>query len=188
MNKERELVGIIEGNAWFIEILRIVRRLNLPEWCVGAGIIRNIVWDHLHSYVMPSPIADVDVAFFDPTDLSRDRDHHLQARLASEQPDIPWEVTNQAGVHLWFEAHFGHAVEPLCSLYEAVASWPETTTSVAVRLTGSNAIEVLAPLGLDDLFGMVVRRNPARVSEATYLRRIAEKRYLQRWPMVQIIQ
>ena len=46
-------------------------------------------------------------------------------------PDVPWEVTNQAHVHLWFEEHFGHAVPPLSSLSDAVASWPEYATSVA---------------------------------------------------------
>lgn len=188
MNKEQDLLGIVEGNSWFIEVLRVVQSLDLAEWCVGAGVIRNIVWDYLHSYSIPSPLADVDVAFFDPADLSRDRDHLLQTRLAFERPDVRWEVTNQAGVHLWFEAHFGHPVHPLRSLYEAVSSWPETATSVAVRLTRNNKIEILAPLGLDDLFGMVVRRNPSRVSPATYLSRIAEKRYLERWPMVRIIQ
>ena len=188
MNKEQDLLGIVEGNSWFMEVLRVVQSLDLANWCVGAGVIRNIVWDYLHSYAIPSPLADVDVAFFDAADLSRDTDHLLQKRLAHARPDVPWEVTNQASVHLWFEEHFGHHVQPLRSLYEAVSSWPETATSVAVRLTRNNKIEILAPLGLDDLFGMIVRRNPSRVSQVTYLSRIAEKRYLERWPMVRIIQ
>jgi hypothetical protein len=187
MDRRNELVEIIEGNSWFMDVLRAVRELPLSEWCIGAGVIRNIVWDHLHSYSTPSPLADADAAFFDLGDLGRERDYLLQAQLAREFPDVPWEVTNQAGVHLWFEEHFGYPVEALQSLHEAVASWPETATSVGVRLTRSNAIEVFAPLGLDDLFGMIVRRNPKRVSEATYLKRIADKRYLERWPQVRIV-
>jgi hypothetical protein len=77
-------------------------------------------------------------------------------------------VTNQAAVHLWFERYFGHAVPPLASLEEAVASWPEYATCVGLRLEANDAITVIAPHGLEDLFGLLVRRNPVRVSVETY--------------------
>jgi hypothetical protein len=96
-------------------------------------------------------------------------------------------VTNQAGVHLWFESYFGHPVEPLTSIEEGVSTWPETATSVAVRLLPDNSIHVIAPLGLKDLFAMIIRRNPRRVSVETYRKRIAEKRYMQRWAQVRIV-
>jgi hypothetical protein len=101
-------------------------------------------------------------------------------------PDTPWEVTNQAAVHHWFENYFGHAVEPLTSLQEAVASWPEYATSVGLCLHADDSIEVIAPHGLDDLFNCVVRRNPARVSLATYRQRTTQKNYTARWPRVTI--
>jgi hypothetical protein len=46
---------------------------------------------------------------------------------------------------------------------------------------------VIAPHGLADLFAMVVRRNPARVSVETYRRRVASRRYTQRWPRVTVV-
>lgn len=100
---------------------------------------------------------------------------------------MPWEVTNQAGVHLWFEAYFGYAVAPLTSLEEAVASWPEYATSVGVRLEADDSLTVIAPHGLDDLFDLVVRRNPVRVSVETYRERVAQKRYAERWPKVTVV-
>ena len=132
-------------------------------------------------------MADIDVAYFDPRDLSRGRDRDLQSCLAHSHPDLPWEVTNQAGVHLWFEEAFGHAVEPLRSIEEAVASWPETATAVAVWLDPQGTIEVIAPLGLSNLFAQTVRRNPRRVSVETYRNRITEKRYSDRWPQIRVI-
>jgi hypothetical protein len=188
MPLEERLVQIVRSNAWFMRVLEIVAERNLPSWCVGAGALRNIVWDCLHRYTRPSYLADVDVAFFDPSNLSPDRDRAIQQQLTGQAPDIPWEVTNQAGVHLWFEQYFDYPVEPLQSLQDAVATWPETATSVAVRLTPVGTIEVIAPLGLNDLLAMVVRRNPRRVSVETYRQRIAEKQYLKRWPKVQIIE
>jgi len=132
-------------------------------------------------------LSDVDVAHFDASDLSPETDAALERRLSTLLPGVPWEVTNQAAVHRWFEGHFGHAVAPLRSLDEAVASWPEYATSVGLTLRADDAIEVIAPHGLDDMFAIVVRRNPTRVSLPTYRQRIAQKRYAERWPKVRIV-
>ena len=164
--------------------LRAARSLGLASWCIGAGALRNLVWDHLHGHAVPSALADIDLAYFDADHLGAERDRELQAQLRRQAPTLPWEVTNQAAVHLWFESYFGHAVAPLASLHEAVASWPEYATAVGVRLHADEGIEVIAPHGLDDLFGIFVRRNPARVSVETYRQRVQEKRYAERWPRV----
>ena len=155
---------------------------------MGAGAVRNLVWDALHGHSTPSALADIDVAHFDACDLSSERDALLQQRLHDLAPSLPWEVTNQAGVHLWFEQHFGHAVAPLESLEDAVASWPEFATCVGLRLDDDDRLHVIAPHGLDDLFAMVVRRNPARVSVETYRERVATKRYAQRWLRVTVVE
>jgi hypothetical protein len=102
-------------------------------------------------------------------------------------PSLPWEVTNQAGVHLWFESHFGHPVPPLYSLADAIGTWPEFATSVGITLTDEDEISVLAPHGLADLFTMCVRRNPVRVSVETYRQRVAQKQYQERWPRVTVV-
>jgi len=182
-----ELIRIAVNTAWFSRVLKAVAALGLPSWCVGAGAVRNLVWDHLHGCHEPSRLADIDVAYFDPDDLSAEREADWQHRLQSAEPQYPWEVTNQARVHVWYETYFGYAVEPLRSLDEAVATWPETATSVGLTLQPNGAPRVIAPFGLADLFGMVVRRNPARVSLEQYRRRITEKRYAERWPRVKII-
>lgn len=57
---------------------------------------------------------------------------------------------------------------------------PFTTSS-------SPSIGITAPHGLEDLFAMRVRRNPAVVSVATYRQRVAEKRYAERWPRVTVV-
>ena len=170
-----------------MDVLRAVRDLELDSWCVGAGAVRNLVWDSLHGYDVPSSLSDVDVAYYDNDDLAPEKDAELQGRLAAARRHVPWEVTNQAAVHTWFEGHFGHVVCPLRSLEEAVASWPEFATSVGLHLRWDDSLVVLAPHGLDDLFNIVVRRNPTRVSVETYRQRVAQKRYYERWPRVRIV-
>ena len=181
------LVALARATPWFMDALAHVRALRLGAWCVGAGAVRNLVWDALHGHAAPSALADIDVAHFDANDISSQHDARLQQRLQAMAPSLPWEVTNQAGVHLWFEQHFGHAVAPLASLPDAVASWPEFATCVGLWLDDDDALHLIAPHGLDDLFAMVVRRNPARVSVETYRERVATKRYAQRWPHVTVV-
>jgi len=182
-----QLVVLAQKSAWFMPALEAVRALHLKSWCIGAGAVRNLVWDHLHAFTAPTKLQDVDVAYFDAEDLRPETEQAIQSLLSARRPAIPWEVTNQAAVHLWFESHFGHAVAPLNSLREAVASWPEYATCVGLTLTEDSKIEVIAPYGLNDLFSITVRRNPARVSTETYRRRIAEKRYSERWPGVTVV-
>ncbi|USX14517.1 nucleotidyltransferase family protein [Oxalobacteraceae bacterium OTU3CAMAD1] len=184
---EERLCHIARSSTWFMAALGTVRDLKLPSWCIGAGAVRNLVWDALHDYSTPSQLPDVDVAYFDASDLAPDTDADLQRRLHEATPGIPWEVTNQAGVHRWFEAYFGHAVEPLASLPEAVASWPEYATSVGLCLNPDDSIDVIAPHGLNDLFNCVVRRNPTRVSMETYRLRVEQKNYALRWPRVTVV-
>lgn len=184
---EEELHRIVNETAWLTRALKTVRQLDPPSWCIGGGALRNAVWDALHGYKEPSFLADVDVAYFDPSDVSEERDQKLEEDLKGLEPDLPWDVKNQAGVHLWFESIFGHPVEPLASLEDAVATWPETATAVAVRLDARDRLTVIAPFGLGDLFNMVVRRNPRRVSASTYSQRINSKRYTDRWPRVHIL-
>jgi hypothetical protein len=46
---------------------------------------------------------------------------------------------------------------------------------------------VVAPCGLEDLFALVCRRNPRRVSVEHYRRRLRDKRVAERWPRVTIV-
>ncbi len=101
-------------------------------------------------------------------------------------PKHQWEVTNQAGVYLWYENCFGSPMPALASLEEGVGSWPEYATCVGVGLEADNSVYVIAPHGLDDLFELKVRHNPAKVNLVTYQKRLELKRFNERWPLVQI--
>ena len=184
---EERLISIARSAPWLMSALRAVRQLELQSWCIGAGAIRNLVWDVLHCAPSAAAPADIDVAYFDASCLDSERDKQLQEKLNRLLPGVPWEVTNQAAVHLWFESYFGHPAEPLHSLEEAVASWPEYANSVGLTLNQNDSISVIAPHGLHDLFSMVVRRNPNRVSVETYRERVAQKQYTGRWSKVTVI-
>jgi hypothetical protein len=182
---EARLRTILLGDGWFLAILEAARRVNAPEWVIGAGVIRDIVWDQLEGRPR-SKSNDIDLAFFDPHNLSRERDLDVERALERELTS-EWDAKNQAAVHLWYEARFGHAIHPIVSIEDAVSRWPEPATAVAVRLEMDGRLTVVAPLGLEDLFGIVLRRNPRQITEAYFEQRLARKRPLERWPHVRIV-
>jgi uncharacterized protein len=184
---EHELIAIVRQTPWLTRALAAVRALGAPEGAIGAGAVRMAVWNHLHGFSETPALRDVDVVYFDPGDLSKEREDAYLAELRALEPDFPWEITNQAAVHQWLTDAAGKPFAPFRSLEQGVATWPETATSVAVRLNADDSIGVVAPLGLEDLFGMVVRRNPARASVETFRQRIGEKRWTERWPKVRIV-
>ena len=170
-----------------MEVLRAVRDCDPPDWVVGAGVIRDLVWDEMHAGFSAARVRDVDVAFFDPSDLSPERDLEVQRALEHRLGAVPWEAKNQAAVHTWFERVFGYPVEPLTSIADAVGTWPETATSVAVRLEPDESLRIIAPYGLEDLLNGTCRRNPRRVTMELYRRRLLSKRVAERWPKVRVI-
>jgi hypothetical protein len=185
LDQQQQLEAILTESSWFVAVLETVRTLELPHWVVGAGVIRNLVWDALEGRT-PGEVRDVDVAFFDSADLSRERDREVERELRAQMPEVPWEVTNQAGVHLWYAAHYGQQIPPALSIEDAVGMWPETATAVAVTLD-DGGLRVIAPVGLDDLLGLVLRRNPRQVTREYFARRVREKRVSERWPHVRVV-
>ncbi|TDM06950.1 MAG: hypothetical protein C4K60_18965 [Ideonella sp. MAG2] len=164
--------------------LDCIAQLRLQSWCIGAGAIRGLVWDHLHGFAEHSWLGDVDMVYFDASESPQHSEMALQNSLQRMAPDLPWEVTNQATVHHWYEREFGIKVEPLGSLEEGVASWPEYATCVGVTLDPNKRVRVIAPWGLDDLFNLRVRHNPVRASVKDYRKRMVEKNFSSRWPSV----
>ncbi len=187
MSERERLVGIVEATPWLMRILQTVRRVGMPHACVGAGAIRATVWDRLHGYTVASLPPDVDVAYFDSSDVSRESEASYGRRLGELEPGFTWDVVNQAAVHLWYESHFGRKIVPFESVEEGVGFWPETATAVGVWLDASGSVQVVAPCGLADLLGCVVRRNPRFDSVQQFRARVEAKRYGDRWPKVEVV-
>jgi hypothetical protein len=173
----RDVVGLIESDPEAMSILRAAAGLGLPDWWIGAGFVRNRVWDAI-SDLPARPERDVDVAYFCPEKPDPHEDTLAEARALAIMPAVPWEIRNQARMHL------RNGTEPYRSSLDAIVRWPETATCVAVTLRG-DAVHLVACHGMDDLVGMVVRPSPAfadPAGRAKIQRRMADKGWLDRWP------
>ena len=106
------LEDILRRAPLLMQALRAARDVDAPDWLINAGAIRDVVFDSLHDRPLTTPPRDVDLGFFDPDDLSSERDAEVEAALRERAPDLPWEAKNQAAVHLWYPKRFGFDVPP----------------------------------------------------------------------------
>lgn len=179
---EDRLRAILAADPVRIEALTLVRSLDLPDGWIGAGFVRDAVWDHLHGRTFAPPIGDVDIVWYDPRQTSPELDREFEDRLKQANPAFDWSVKNQARMH------HRNTDSPYQSVNDAMRFWPETATAVAVRLTSSGTLDICAPFGLCDLFGLVIRPTPTFESErrATFDQRVSTKAWLSRYPLLKV--
>jgi hypothetical protein len=173
---------LLEAHADLHALLLHVASLGLPDCWIGAGFIRNTVWDVLHGREIDvSRLNDVDVIFFDPSDIRRERESDLENRLHEISPGAIWSVKNQARMHL----RNGDA--PYRDTFEAVAHWAETATALAARSLDGR-IDVMAPHGVKDLLNLIVRPVPAFEQKMeVYRERVLSKDWPARWPRLTML-
>ena len=183
VQQHRQLVAdTMRASAWHLEALEIVRELGLADWAIGAGFVRNAVWDRLHGFAVMTPLNDIDVLYFDPSNLSIERDIHIEEVLFAAHPDRPGSVHNQARMH------FRNNDEPYRSTADAISFWLETATGVAVSLDDAGDLTVIAPFGLTDLIGMQSRPTEAGLIRLDQYRdRMISKDWPGTWPQVTVL-
>lgn len=164
------------------QILSSVQALRLPDCWIGAGFVRDAVWDSLHGRSPSSPIGDIDVIWFN-LDTDADTDRQLEAKLSMMQPELRWSVKNQARMHI------RNGDIPYKSTEDAMRWWPETATVVAVRRHDDDRCEIIAPYGLGDLFELVITPTPAfAVKKYKVVKdRMVEKDWLVRYPLLRVL-
>jgi len=168
--------------------LRAAREVDAPDWLIGGEAIRERIWDRLRLASGRARASDVELAFFDASRLAGEREREVHSALVGVAPDICWEATNRAAVHLWYEEVYGVELAPLSSCAEGVVISPETATAVGVRLLADDSLGVVAPYGLEDLFGLVCRRNPRVLTREQFRRRVQTRQIARRWPGVRIVE
>jgi uncharacterized protein len=182
-----ELRAILAAEPWFMDVLEVVAEVDPPDWFVGAGAVRDLVWDvRFGGGFEPARVKDVDVAFFDPHDLTSGRDAEVELALSTRRPEVTWDAKNQAAVHRWYPERYGLEVAPLRSTAEGIGTWPEPCTCVGARLEADGALMVVAPLGLDELLDGTWSRNPVRVTPEEAERRRLRKDPVRRWTGVTV--
>ena len=183
----RDISQLVRNDKWMVNILSVVRTLELPDWYIGAGFVRSKVWDTLHGYTKRTLIPDIDVIYLDRNDFTNEEagkestkaEIRYENKLRVLMPEINWSVTNQSRMHLF------HNDKSYVSSEEAIGQWVETATCVGVRLDKENNVIVAAPRGIDDLVNMILRPT-SDFQKELFSKRVNNKGWLKKWPKLRI--
>ncbi|TIS84939.1 MAG: nucleotidyltransferase family protein, partial [Mesorhizobium sp.] len=163
-------LGIVAADPLLADTLARVRAFALPDWLVVSGALYNSVWNHLTGKPSGYGIRDVDLFYFDDTDLSYEAEDAVIRRAARhfEGLPLPVEVRNQARVHLWYPQKFGQPCPRYTSSSESVSYFASKTHAVGVRYGADGQLELVAPFGLDDLFSFRITPNRVMDNQRTH--------------------
>lgn len=163
-----------------MKALLAAAEMGLPDGCLAAGFVRNLAWDKMHGFSSPTALNDIDLIYFDPSNVSEERDRHIEKRL-KRIVDLPWSVKNQARMHV------RNLDQPYTSTADAMSYWVEVQTAVGASLDDNGEVVIIAPFGVDPLFDFTITLNTKRPKPLDFKRRIAEKRWLEIWPQLKVL-
>jgi len=61
---------IVRCSPLLMTVLGRARGMDLPDWCIVAGAIYNTVWNALFGRPLDTGIKDIDLFYWDGSDLS----------------------------------------------------------------------------------------------------------------------
>jgi hypothetical protein len=180
------LQAIVLASPLLGPILHRWDEIALPDSWLVAGAIAQTVWNHACGLSPTHGIADIDLVYFDPSDLSPQAEADHASRIQKAFTDLPvWlDVKNEARVHLWYQAKFGYSIAPYISTADAITTFPTTATAVGLRCC-KDGLELYAPYGISDLLGAIVRPNKKQITREIYASKVA--RWTALWPRLTII-
>ncbi|MNO63693.1 hypothetical protein D3C76_544030 [compost metagenome] len=181
---EADIIQLVQDDPWMMDILENARSLQLPDWWVCAGFVRAKIWDTLHGFEERTPLPDVDVIYYDDSNLEEDVEKEWESKLRSLNPAIPWSVKNEARMHTV------NQLPPYTSAVDAISKFPETATALGLSLDPFGKIILVAPHGISDVINVVLRPTPHFTENTNllpiYEQRIIKKKWQTTWKQLQI--
>ncbi|MBK1986407.1 nucleotidyltransferase family protein [Sphaerospermopsis aphanizomenoides BCCUSP55] len=148
----------ILSNSIIATILPAISAVNLPNWWLAGGAVRNTVWRSLFGEECALFIKDFDIAFFDDTG-NREQELLAKSTLKTQFPEQEFDVKNQASFGRWRSGNIiFHSTE------NGIENWLHTATAVGVRMNKNGEWQFFTPYGLDDLFNGLIRPTPAHIN------------------------
>ncbi len=181
------LEAIIRASPLLMEVLDGIRQDGLPDPLLVAGAIYNLVWNRLTGRPDGTGINDIDVIYFDGSDLSYAAEDRVIKRLDRRFAGLPLpvQVRNQARVHLWFPQKFGVPFTPLASSAEMLGRYASKTHAVGARLEADGRLTLVAPFGLDDIFSFRIVPNRVLMNRPAHEAKGARAKSV--WPELTLV-
>jgi hypothetical protein len=177
MNNNTQL-QIIFSNSIIATVLPAIAQLDLPNWWLAGGAVRNTVWRSLFGKECDLFIKDFDIAFFDETG-NREQELFAKSTLKTQFPEQEFDVKNQASFGNW---RAGNMI--FNSTEDGITNWLHTATAVGVRMTKQGEWQFFTPYGLDDLFNGIIRPTPIHIHNPDADQKAAS--FLQKCPCLRL--
>lgn len=180
--QDRFLAVVLE-NPVNRTILQRMPDLGVEDTWLVAGCLFGAIWNALSGRPLTENIRDYDVFYYDP-DTSYEAENAVIRRGAALFADlgVEVEIRNQARVPLWFEARFGAPYPPISESRTGIDRFVVAGTCCGISQAG----EVCATYGFEDMFAGVLRRNP--ISPTPHQFRFKCGSYRERWPWLRIVE
>ncbi len=181
-----EMASCLRDSPLISDVLDHWDRLDLAACWLVAGAVVQTWWNQVHQFPPTHGIKDVDLVYFEDSDLSEQCEAHNSVRINKlfHRLGVRFDVTNQARVHQWYEQRFGYSIDPYESTEAAIATFPTTAGAIGIRPGGSE-LEAFAPFGFQDLRELVVRPNKVQITASIYAEKT--RRWKAIWPKVNIL-
>jgi uncharacterized protein len=181
------LIDILKADTLTGSALQRARDFGLADWMIVSGAIYNTVWNSLTGKPSGYGIKDIDLFYFDASDLSWEAEDVVIKAGEKHFAGLPVavEIRNQARVHLWYPERFGRQCPAYRSSAHSLGYFASKTHAVGVRLAGIGAFEVTAPFGLADIFSLRIVPNRVIDNQATHEEKAARAK--QQWPEISVV-
>ena len=185
INNEKDVITLIQEDKWMMDLLKCAKSLNLPDWWICAGFVRSKIWDVLHDFDEKTSLPDIDVIYYDQSNVEKGVEKKHEEALKRVLPTIPWSVKNQARMHITNNS------SPYFSSVDAIEKFPETATALGVKLDEGNNVILTAPCGIQDVVNLTVKPTPyfleSKDRMLTYEKRVRDKNWQATWSDIEVM-
>src|SRR4051794_6975365 len=92
IQNESDIIALVQEDKWMMELLKCAQSLKLPDWWICAGFVRSKVWDELHGFEERTSIPDIDVIYYDQSNVEESVEKNHEESLNRLLPTVPWSV------------------------------------------------------------------------------------------------
>ena len=158
--QNEKMISILKKNTDLMDVLDYIETLQLPNYYIAAGSIFQTVWNYYDQKDLNYNIKDIDVIYYDNTDLSVEKDikyyNLINDFCKNKGYKYEIDVSNEARMHLWKKEKFNIDVEPYKCSEDAIDKWIATVHAIGITKENSE-IKIYAPYGLSDIYSKTIR-------------------------------
>ena len=173
-------IDLLDDQPMVSASIEAAMRVNLPNWCIVGGFLRDLAWGSVFGRAVPP--RDIDLIYLNHEDISPDTDRRIEENLQSIS-GLPFRVKNQARMHIY------NAEERYISVADAMEKFPVTVSAIGITGSRSGSPVIFSTFGYEALFTPVFQITPHFIEknrQDDFFAYLNRNRLPERWPEVPV--